>query len=81
MKYILLLLFLVSCNVCNHQCEVDKVFPTLKQPIIVVAKDCSSSFGCSVIVRDSTGRYITMGNLSGEGRLIGLSYNVGDTLK
>lgn len=83
MKKILIMaiLALMSCEApCDHNCIVNKKFPELKRPIIVVAKKISWGGG-SVVVRDSVGTVLLMGNLSTIGNLIAESYNVGDTIK
>lgn len=84
MKYLLIILMLItSCQsgpFCDHSCQVGKDFPKLKHPIVIIAEE-EGSFGSSVIVRDSAGTVLLMGNLSVIGRMIGESYNVGDTIK
>jgi len=69
-----------SCTLCDHNCQVEKAYPKLIRPIIVIAKDKSWG-GYSVIVRDIRDSTLLMGNMSTRGSIIGASYNVGDTIK
>ena len=70
-----------ACDVfCDHDCRVDKEFPKLIPPVVLVAKECTWA-GCSAMVQDSTGKILHMGNLSTIGRMVGSSYEVGDTIE
>lgn len=80
-KIIFILLILTSCDTpCDHNCQVNKKFPELKRPIVVIGKKVSWAGG-SVVVRDSANTILLMGNLSTMGNVIADSYNVGDTIK
>lgn len=77
--FLIVLLMVSGC--ADHNYHVDKEFPTLKRPIIVVGKKCDDWAGCGVVVRDSEDRTLVMGNMSTIGNMIGEYYNVGDTIK
>lgn len=81
MKYTMFIIAVMLGSCCDHNCQVNKKFPKLKRPIIVVSKKCNDSFGCSVLVRDKNDSILFMGNMSALGNSIGSNYNIGDTLK
>lgn len=79
---LLLISFIALCSACNITFE--QRTGGMKRPIILVGKSCSSIYSgaeyCSVILRDSTGRMVSL-NTDTYAKTIALQYNVGDTLK
>lgn len=77
---ILFLVVVILISGCDHNYRVNEEFPKLKRPIIVIGKK-KNDYGYAVIVRDSAGTVLLMGNMSTIGNIIGESYNIGDTIK
>jgi len=89
MKYLIILvstLLFTSCNpdsykgYDNYTLYTEHVLNTLKQPVILIAKD--KSMGCyGIVVKDANDSVVIFGNMSSLADRIGASMSIGDTIR
>ncbi len=83
MRYVALILFMSACGnpiYTDTNDKADHELSAMRSPVILIGKKCDS-FGWNIVLRDSTGRVESFGNLQIIANTIGESRNIGDTIK